>query len=199
MGQVDGTWAQQFPELFADQYVEYAGATVRATTDDPPAELVNRLHLVAATEDGAIALCRSVQGWRFLPGGTREPQESLPALLPASSARRPVPNCWTHRSSSPHSESAATASGLTAPTWRTRRLTGATRTVGWRSARRRKTRLTASRSSRSLLSLRTRRWAGWRGTTAPTLTSCGWPWRWDSSVTILRGGRVAAAQQSSKT
>ena len=80
MGTEDGTWAAQFPELFGDQYVAYAGARTSTTTDDPPEALVNRLHLVAVTEDDAIVVCRSTQGWRFLPGGTREPGESLTEL-----------------------------------------------------------------------------------------------------------------------
>jgi len=41
---------------------------------------VSRLHLVAVTADGKIVVCRSEQGWRFLPGGTREPGEALDDL-----------------------------------------------------------------------------------------------------------------------
>jgi 8-oxo-dGTP diphosphatase len=41
---------------------------------------VSRLHLVAVTEEGHVVVCRSEQGSRFLPGGTREPGESLEEL-----------------------------------------------------------------------------------------------------------------------
>ncbi len=40
-------------------------------------ELVSRLHLVAVTADEKVVVCRSEQGWRFLPGGMREPGEPL--------------------------------------------------------------------------------------------------------------------------
>lgn len=76
----DERWAARFPELFAEQYVDYAGATVRLTTAPPRDELVNRLHLVAVTPDGSVVVCRSVEGWRFLPGGTREPDETIDQL-----------------------------------------------------------------------------------------------------------------------
>jgi 8-oxo-dGTP diphosphatase len=46
----------------------------------PPEHLVSRLHLVAVTNESQVVVCRSVQGWRFLPGGTREPGESLHEL-----------------------------------------------------------------------------------------------------------------------
>jgi len=46
----------------------------------PPEHLVSRLHLVAVTDDSCVLVCRSEQGWRFLPGGTREPEESLSDL-----------------------------------------------------------------------------------------------------------------------
>jgi 8-oxo-dGTP diphosphatase len=46
----------------------------------PPEHLVSRLHLVAVTNESQVVVCRSVQGWRFLPGGTREPGESLNEL-----------------------------------------------------------------------------------------------------------------------
>lgn len=41
---------------------------------------MSRLHLGAVTDAGYVVVCRSGQGWRFLPGGTREPGESLAEL-----------------------------------------------------------------------------------------------------------------------
>lgn len=80
MGEGDERWAKRFPALFAERYVEYADARVRLSTEHPPEDLINRLHLVAETADGSVVVCRSVQDWRFLPGGTREPNESLIGL-----------------------------------------------------------------------------------------------------------------------
>lgn len=59
------------------RYIDYADCDVRYTTEPAPDELVSRLHLVAVTALGNVVVSRSVQGWRFLPGGTREPGEPL--------------------------------------------------------------------------------------------------------------------------
>src|SRR5690625_4035719 len=61
-------------------YVAYAGCDIQYHGAPPPTDLVSRLHLVARTHEGLVVVCRSVQGWRFLPGGTREPDEPLPHL-----------------------------------------------------------------------------------------------------------------------
>jgi 8-oxo-dGTP diphosphatase len=76
----DDRWSVRFPELFRDEYVDYADCRVRFTTAEVPEDLVSRLHLVAVTPGAGIIVGRSEQGWRFLPGGTREPGESLPDL-----------------------------------------------------------------------------------------------------------------------
>ena len=70
-------WADRFPSLFASEYVSYSNSDTTYTTDPAPDHLVSRLHLIALTEDGLVVVCRSDRGWRFLPGGTREPGESL--------------------------------------------------------------------------------------------------------------------------
>ena len=36
-----------------------------------------RLHIVGVDPDGLVVVCRSVEGWRFLPGGRREKGETL--------------------------------------------------------------------------------------------------------------------------
>ncbi|WP_232665805.1 NUDIX domain-containing protein [Pseudonocardia sp. TRM90224] len=76
----DGPWRQRFPRLYGVHEVGYAAARVRYTVEHAPDALVTRLHLVAVTGDGRVLVCRSVEGWRFLPGGTREPGESLAGL-----------------------------------------------------------------------------------------------------------------------
>ncbi len=73
-------WTLRLPDLYRDAYVDYADCRVRYTTQPAPANLVSRLHLVAVTAGGMVVVCRSEQGWRFLPGGTREPGESLTDL-----------------------------------------------------------------------------------------------------------------------
>lgn len=70
-------WRERFPRLFRDEYLDYADCRTRYTTDPVPEELVSRLHLVAITAESKVVVCRSEEGWRFLPGGTREPGESL--------------------------------------------------------------------------------------------------------------------------
>jgi 8-oxo-dGTP diphosphatase len=76
----DGDWPVRFPGLFREQYADYAGARLRFTTTAVPQELVSRLHLVAVTPAAEVIVCRIEEGWRFLPGGTREPGESLTDL-----------------------------------------------------------------------------------------------------------------------
>ncbi|MEJ7706149.1 MAG: NUDIX hydrolase [Nocardioidaceae bacterium] len=73
----DDRWSTRFPDLFRDGYVDYADCRIRCTTAVAPTPLVSRLHLVAVTSEAEVLVCRSEQGWRFLPGGTREPGESL--------------------------------------------------------------------------------------------------------------------------
>jgi 8-oxo-dGTP diphosphatase len=73
-------WAERFPELFRPRFETYANADLRFRLGAPPDEVVSRLHLVAVDHDGLVVVCRSVEGWRFLPGGRREPGESLSEL-----------------------------------------------------------------------------------------------------------------------
>jgi 8-oxo-dGTP diphosphatase len=72
-----GDWSSRFPRLFEESYVDYAAARITYFCGVAPQDLVSRLHVVAVTDQAEVVVCRSVQGWRFLPGGTREPGESL--------------------------------------------------------------------------------------------------------------------------
>lgn len=76
----DQRWHGTFPRLYGYDYVDYADCDVRYTVEPAPDPLVSRLHLVAVTDAGDVVVSQSVQGWRFLPGGTREPGESLEEL-----------------------------------------------------------------------------------------------------------------------
>ena len=75
-----GVWRERFPRLFAEAYVDYASARIVYQSGVAPPHLVSRLHLVAVTDAAEVVVCRSIEGWRFLPGGTREPGESLTDL-----------------------------------------------------------------------------------------------------------------------
>ncbi|GAB3918999.1 hypothetical protein GCM10011575_29150 [Microlunatus endophyticus] len=69
-------WESRFPRLFEPAYVDYANTDVIFATDGVVEPLVTRLHCVATDPDGRVIVCRT-EDWRFLPGGTREPGESL--------------------------------------------------------------------------------------------------------------------------
>lgn len=70
-------WAAELPRLFAPRFEGYANADLEFRLGAPSDELVTRLHLVAVDPAGSVVVCRSVEEWRFLPGGRREPGESL--------------------------------------------------------------------------------------------------------------------------
>ena len=53
-----------------------AQITPQFTTDLPPEEVVSNVHVVAFSGD-RIVLCRDARDVWFLPGGTREPEESV--------------------------------------------------------------------------------------------------------------------------
>jgi 8-oxo-dGTP diphosphatase len=78
---VGEAWAERFPELFRPRHEAYANADLEFRLGTPPDEQVARLHVIGLDEDGLVVACRSDEGWRFLPGGTREPGESLPELV----------------------------------------------------------------------------------------------------------------------
>ena len=69
--------------LFTPRFEDYANADLEFRLGAPPDERVSRLHLVALDPDGLVVVCRSVEEWRFLPGGRREEGETL-----AQTARR---------------------------------------------------------------------------------------------------------------
>ena len=68
--------------LSAETSVRYAPhVSLAFTTDEPPDDDVARAHVVAVTSAGDVVVCRSVEEWRFLPGGTREPGETVADLI----------------------------------------------------------------------------------------------------------------------
>ncbi|MFC5261607.1 NUDIX domain-containing protein [Kribbella qitaiheensis] len=92
------TWVKRFPELFAPAFWEWGDLDVRFTTEQPPDELVSNVHVVSRTE-GGVVVCANDLGWRFLPGGTREPDEPVHEtarreLLEEAGARITGPLTW---------------------------------------------------------------------------------------------------------
>jgi len=73
----DTAWGQRFPRLFLPAHVGYANSDVEFVLGPVDHDLVARLHLVAVTADHRVLVSSSREGWRFLPGGTREPGESV--------------------------------------------------------------------------------------------------------------------------
>jgi len=73
-------WAALFPELFRPRYERYANADLEFRVGDPADDEVTRAHVVAVDPDGLVVVCRSMEEWRFLPGGRREPGETLAEL-----------------------------------------------------------------------------------------------------------------------
>jgi 8-oxo-dGTP diphosphatase len=91
-------WAERFPELFAPGYWEWGDLDVRFTVDEPPDELISNVHVVCRAT-GGIVVCGNDIGWRFLPGGTREPGETIEELvrrelLEEAGARLTGPLTW---------------------------------------------------------------------------------------------------------
>ena len=72
---------REFADLFEPSYVGYADADVVGSFEAVPQQLVHRVHLVASPAPGLVTVCRSVEGWRFLPGGRLEPGEALGAAI----------------------------------------------------------------------------------------------------------------------
>ncbi|GAB3561640.1 NUDIX domain-containing protein [Spelaeicoccus albus] len=69
------------PRLFEPAYVDYADADIRGTLQEPPPQLVHRVHAVACPTPGRVTVCESEDGWRFLPGGRLELGESINQAL----------------------------------------------------------------------------------------------------------------------
>ncbi|MGI8868679.1 MAG: NUDIX hydrolase [Mycobacteriales bacterium] len=69
-------WAERFPVLFARSQWNWGGITAQFGPAEPPDALVGNVHVVARC-GARVVVCRNDLGWRFLPGGTREPDEPI--------------------------------------------------------------------------------------------------------------------------
>ncbi|MFJ6384389.1 NUDIX hydrolase [Kitasatospora sp. NPDC092039] len=72
--------ASLFPALHAPQYWGWGRFDAQFSTELPPDALVTNIHLVGFV-DGRVVLCRDDRDHWFLPGGTREQDESIPSCL----------------------------------------------------------------------------------------------------------------------
>ncbi|TCO51100.1 8-oxo-dGTP pyrophosphatase MutT (NUDIX family) [Kribbella antiqua] len=83
---MDG-WQERFPKLFAPSAFEWGGVAngeleIQFSLELPPDELISNVKVIGRAA-GGVVVCESDQGWRFLPGGTREYGEAV-----AETARR---------------------------------------------------------------------------------------------------------------
>ncbi|MEE1782544.1 NUDIX hydrolase [Streptomyces sp. SP17BM10] len=72
--------AALFPALHAPQYWAWGRYDAQFSTELPPDGLVTNIHLVGFA-DGGVVLCRDDRDHWFLPGGTRERDESVADCL----------------------------------------------------------------------------------------------------------------------
>jgi 8-oxo-dGTP diphosphatase len=80
-------WQERFPGLFARSAFQWGGVApgdleIQFSLELPPDELVSNVKVIGRAA-GGVVVCESDQGWRFLPGGTREAGEAV-----AETARR---------------------------------------------------------------------------------------------------------------
>lgn len=81
----DLAYAARYPALYAPERWDWAGLDMQFTVVAPDDALVTNIHVVgqAADAPGCVVLCYDpspVFGW-FLPGGTREADESIEACV----------------------------------------------------------------------------------------------------------------------
>jgi 8-oxo-dGTP diphosphatase len=69
-------WAARFPRLFGTHHGPGGEFDATFSLEPPPEPLISNIHVIGRT-DGGIVVCRNDLGWRFLPGGTREPGETI--------------------------------------------------------------------------------------------------------------------------
>jgi 8-oxo-dGTP diphosphatase len=74
-------WRERFPNLFARSPFEWGGVAaggleIQFSLELPPDELVSNVKVVGRAA-GGVVVCKSDQGWRFLPSGTREAGETV--------------------------------------------------------------------------------------------------------------------------
>lgn len=73
-------WADRYPGLFRPHLHSWAGIerdyTLQLTLERPADDLVVNVRLIAI-DHGRVVVCETAEGWRTLPGGSRERHESI--------------------------------------------------------------------------------------------------------------------------
>ena len=98
VGHAHGSLARFVDQRKAPKPLIVPGVAQPYTVEEPPDELISNVHVVCRTA-GGIVVCTNDLGWRFLPGGTREPGESIEELvrrelLEEAGARLTGPLTW---------------------------------------------------------------------------------------------------------
>lgn len=81
LGMQQTLWSSQFPDLFRRSPFSWGGMgdhrlEIEFTLDPPPDHLISNVKVIGRTAAG-IVVCGTDRGWRMLPGGTREPGETI--------------------------------------------------------------------------------------------------------------------------
>jgi 8-oxo-dGTP diphosphatase len=79
----DRRWSERFPRLFREQPFTWGGIAdsrlqIHFSRSEPADELISNVKVIGRC-DHRIVVFETDQGWRSVPGGTREPGESLRA------------------------------------------------------------------------------------------------------------------------
>ncbi|WP_420113048.1 NUDIX hydrolase [Pseudactinotalea sp.] len=74
-------WSERFPGLFRSRPFTWGDIAderlrIQFSLAVPPDELISNVKVIGRCGDGVVVF-ETTQGWRNLPGGTREPEESL--------------------------------------------------------------------------------------------------------------------------
>lgn len=77
----EATWRLRFPGLFETRTHDFAGVgyghlSLSFTLSTPPNDLISNVRVIGLNQ-GRVVVCSNDLGWRFLPGGTREPGEQV--------------------------------------------------------------------------------------------------------------------------
>lgn len=77
----DRRWRGRFPNLYRAQPFSWGGIgdsrlQIQFSRQVPPDELISNVKVIGRC-DGGVAVLETEQGWRSVPGGTREPGETL--------------------------------------------------------------------------------------------------------------------------
>ncbi|MBA3529352.1 MAG: NUDIX domain-containing protein [Propionibacteriaceae bacterium] len=77
----DAIWRPRYPRLFETRTLDFAGVgyghlSLSFTLSAPPDDLVSNVRVIGLNQ-GRVVVCSNDLGWRFLPGGTREPGEQV--------------------------------------------------------------------------------------------------------------------------